>query len=71
MIEEPNCSKRQCKWLQGVIQPDGTEQSEVSYCPAFPDGIPDNIAYGDNKHLSIIKDQEGEKVYEKEKSNVK
>jgi len=26
------------------------ESTEVNYCKAFPDGIPDEIAYGDNKH---------------------
>ena len=51
MIEEPRCSIRQCKHLMGVSQPDGTEESEVPFCRAFPTGIPDEIAYGDNLHL--------------------
>jgi hypothetical protein len=34
-----------------VKQPDGTEATEFVYCKAFPDGIPSEIAYGDNKHL--------------------
>lgn len=51
MIIEPNCYKRRCKNFIGVSQSDGTEQTERVVCKAFPDGIPDEIAYGDNKHL--------------------
>lgn len=51
MIIEPNCFKRSCIHYIGVIQPDGTEESEVVTCKAFPEGIPDEIAYGNNKHL--------------------
>ena len=50
MITEPNCSKRNCKHFLGVVQPDGTEASERPNCKAFPRGIPDEIAYGNNKH---------------------
>ena len=28
-----------------------SEESEVVFCKAFPDGIPNEIAYGDNPHL--------------------
>lgn len=52
MLMEPNCSIRGCKHLKGVKQPDGTEATEFVYCEAFPDGIPDEIAYGDNTHTS-------------------
>lgn len=51
VILEPNCSKRDCKHFIGVDQPDGTEQTERVICEAFPEGIPDVIAYGDNLHL--------------------
>jgi len=38
----------------GIIQPDGKKElTERNYCRAFPDGIPDGIAYGDNKHDEI------------------
>ncbi len=67
MIGEPNCYKRKCKWLRGVIQPEGTEKDESPSCKAFPEGIPDEIAYGDNKHLAPIKGQKNDIVYEKEK----
>ena len=65
MIAEPNCSKRDCKHLQGVKQPDGTELTEVVYCTAFPDGIPREIAYGSHKHLTKYPKQMNNIVYEK------
>lgn len=51
MLAEPKCFTRRCKFFIGVSQPDGTEMTEVNVCEAFPDGIPNEIAYGDNKHL--------------------
>jgi len=67
MLPEPNCNKRRCIHYLGVIQPDGTEESEVNYCEAFPEGISDEIAYGENKHLKPLKDQKNEIVYEEDK----
>ena len=66
MLREPNCLKRECKHYRGIIQPDNTEQSEVNHCPAFPQGIPQEIAYGTNKHLTPCCSQEGEVVFEKQ-----
>lgn len=34
-----------------MSQPDGTERTERVVCAAFPDRIPDEIAYGDKLHL--------------------
>lgn len=34
-------------------------------CLAFPDGIPDAIAYGDDKHTSVRSDQKGTFVFKK------
>lgn len=51
MLDTPNCFTRHCKHFLGVLQPDGTEATEVTYCEAFPKGIPSEIAYGANKHL--------------------
>ena len=34
----------------GVDQPDETEVSERAVCKAFPRGIPEEIAFGDNLH---------------------
>lgn len=65
MLEEPRCSERLCRHFQGVLQPDGTEEFETVVCPAYPRGIPDRIAYGDELHLTIQSDQKGDIVYEK------
>lgn len=51
MLRDPRCRIRGCKHFRGVEQPDGTEQSEVVTCAAFPDGIPDQIAYGRVLHV--------------------
>jgi len=58
MISEPNCHKRQCKHFIGVTN-DGDETTEMVYCTAFPDGIPDVIAYGDNPHLILFEGDHG------------
>ena len=52
MLAEPKCYTRQCKHYLGFMQPNGTEMSEVNYCFAFPNGIPKEIAYGDNPHTA-------------------
>ena len=64
MLEEPNCWSRRCKYYIGVIQPDGTEKTEVNYCEAFPDGIPHEIAYGENEHKQVHPNQDNDIVYE-------
>ena len=51
MLLEPKCYTRGCKHFIGVDQPDGTELTEVNVCTAFPNGISDDIAYGDNLHI--------------------
>jgi hypothetical protein len=66
MIAEPNCYKRRCINFLGVLQPDGTELTELVICKAFPNGIPIEIAYGDNPHLEPIDGQKNKIVYEKE-----
>lgn len=66
MIAEPECSKRKCLYFLGVFQKDGDEVTEVVYCTAFPEGIPDEIAYGDDKHKTVRKDQVGNYIYKKE-----
>ena len=50
MLQEPKCWTRKCRHYLGVIQPDGTEMTETNNCEAFPEGIPNEIAYGDNDH---------------------
>ena len=63
MLVEPKCYTRKCIHFLGVIQPDGTEQTETNYCKAFPEGIPFKIAYGDNEHLKVISGQTGDFIY--------
>jgi hypothetical protein len=65
MLRTSTCFKRWCLHYVGIAQPDGTEASEVAVCDAFPQGIPDDIAYGDNKHMTPYKGQENDIVYEK------
>lgn len=67
MLEISNCEKRHCKYYFGILQPDGTELTEVNYCKAFLDGIPDGITYGDNKHLKPEEGQKNKIAYEKGK----
>lgn len=65
MIASPNCYRRRCRHFLGIDQPDGTEATERVVCTAFPDGIPDEIAYGTNKHLRSFPGDNGIQ-YEKE-----
>ena len=45
MPVESNCEKRGCIHFVGVA-----DNGQV-FCEAFPRGIPNEIAYGDNPHL--------------------
>jgi len=69
MLSESKCSKRNCKYYQGIKNPtsDGefNESKEFHYCKAFPNGIPDEIAYGDNDHTTPFDGDNGI-MYEKE-----
>lgn len=49
MMMEPKCFTRNCAHFQGV---DGEEPDQVVVCAAFPEGIPDAIAYGMNRHTT-------------------
>jgi len=37
---------------------------EILGCPAFPDGIPEEILLGENDHSQIIKGQVGKFIFE-------
>jgi len=65
MLKEPECRKRDCKHFIGVEQPDGTEATETVTCSAFPNGIPGEISYGDNKHTKPLPGQGNDIVFEK------
>lgn len=64
MLAVDNCYKRGCIFYLGVSQPDGTEETEVNSCYAYPLGIPDRIAYGDDPHEEVQDDQQGVFVFE-------
>ena len=64
MLEVPQCYKRGCKHFLGVWQPDGTELTERVICKAFPKRIPNEIAYGEDRHETVRDDQEGDYVFE-------
>ena len=49
MIKEPRCRQRGCKFFIGVKGEDEKDQRVV--CDAFPEAIPNEIAYGNNLHL--------------------
>lgn len=51
MIAEPRCHKRKCKHFTGV-RSEGIEENERVVCLAFPNEIPNDIAYGKNPHRS-------------------
>ena len=59
MLATPRCYERQCRHFIGVSQPDGTELTERVVCAAFPDGIPAEIAYGENLHLGPFPGDQG------------
>jgi hypothetical protein len=63
MISEPECYKRHCKHFIGIAQSDGTELTEVNVCHAFPDGIPNSIAYGNNPHSQPYPGQKNDIVF--------
>lgn len=65
MIAEPNCSVRKCRFYLG-IKNDGDELTERPYCAAYPDGIPDAIAYGMDAHMRKRRDQDNDIIYEKQ-----
>lgn len=50
MPVEPKCSIRKCIHFQGISD-DEDEAKQVPICAAFPDGIPEQISYGENLHL--------------------
>ena len=63
MLVEPNCSLRHCVYFVGIEWLGNEEETEVNVCLAFPNGIPDEIAYGNNKHLEPLPGQTNEIVY--------
>lgn len=58
-IAQCNCVLRKCIHYMGVSEPLGREELQVHTCLAFPEGIPSDIAYGDEKHLMPYPGDEG------------
>lgn len=57
MIAEPRCSERMCVHFRGVK---GTEEEDQRVvCDAFPNGIPEEIAYGKNLHTKPVSGDHG------------
>lgn len=60
MLDEPRCAQRLCKHFGGAGQPHNPEARRAELeagerwvCPAFPGGIPADIAFGENLHLEF------------------
>jgi hypothetical protein len=65
MLIEAKCVERNCKWYEGIKQPNEDELIEFHYCKAFPDGILRDIILGKNLHDEVIEGQKGDFIYEK------
>ncbi len=66
MLNTPRCYQRKCKNFIGPVWMGGGEETENNICKAFPEGIPNEIAYGRNLHLKPHPDQDNDIVFEKE-----
>lgn len=62
----PKCKKRNCRYFIGVVEDQENRQKVL--CRAFLHGIPDEIAYGNNKHCLPLKSQSNHLVYEKKET---
>lgn len=65
MLMNFRCFERKCIHFLRIEQRDGTEESEQVVCKAFPDGIPDEIAFGNNLHKEKYPGQKNDYLYEK------
>jgi hypothetical protein len=67
MLPEANCYQRGCRHFLGVRSgpEDAIEMGQRYVCSAYPDGIPSEIAYGEDKHLTPRPGQVDGIVFEK------
>ena len=56
---QPQCDRRNCKHFMGLEWLGAEEDSETPVCAAFPKGIPDEIAFGDDLHLEPVPGDHG------------
>ena len=73
MLETPKCYLRGCSHFTGFgfdgsSVEDDTEATERPVCRAFPSGIPEDIAYGDNLHLTPVSG-DGGTVFKKDEQD--
>ena len=61
MITVPICYFRDCVHYIGAKNDSEPfdESKEYCFCKAFPNGIPDDIAYGDNLHEKPVEGDKG------------
>lgn len=64
MLAEPNCHKRSCIHFLGHQRADGTDETLAHICRAYPNGIPSEIAFGNDLHLEVKDGQTGEYTFE-------
>ncbi len=69
MIAEPHCRMRKCVHYRGVVQTGNKESTERVVCCAFPDGIPEEIAYGGNLHTDPFPGDNGIRFVRKTDAN--
>jgi flagellar basal body P-ring protein FlgI len=70
MLVAPKCYIRKCKYYKGVKWFGDDETTERNICDAFPDGIPSEIAYGEDEHLKISPEQSNKIVFEKKTESI-
>lgn len=60
MLSESNCQKRHCRYFLGLSEPQTVGGDDYLYvCKAFPKGIPEEIAFGDNPHTKPVEGDHG------------
>lgn len=66
MLTEPACFTRGCRHYIGVKQDEDGEEEERHACDAFPDGIPEQVTSGTNRHAVPLPGQKNDVVFEAE-----
>lgn len=65
----PQCVMRECRHFEGwkpYPQPPEAIPASFPFCRAFPEGIPAEIAYGENLHLAPYPGDHGIRYEKKE-----